>query len=119
MWGSCRSHVHESQDHPTRLWPLYFPDRELRQVIQDGKAAIVKMTRFDVQDGERTNAATIAEDERMTGIEANAGSAGHIGVIGKSLIQERIADNKGLTLEYGVTTKGIIAMDLANLQPQA
>ena len=77
------------------------------------------MTRFDVQDGECTNAAAIAEDERMTGIEANAGSAGYIGIIGKSLIQEGIADNKGLTLEYGVTAKGIVAMDLANLQPDA
>jgi len=101
------------------FWPLYFADRELRQVMQDGKAAIFKMTRFDVQDGERTDAAAIAEDERMPGIEANAGSSGHIGIIGKSLIQECIADNKGLTLEYGVTAKGIVAMDLANLQPDA
>ena len=87
--------------------------------MQDGKAAIVEITRLCIQNGERTNAATIAEDERMTGIEANAGSTDHIRVIGKSLVQEGVADDKGLTLEYGVTTKGIIAKDLAYVEPEA
>ena len=87
--------------------------------MQDGKAAIIKVTRFNIQNGERTNAATIAEDERMTGIESNAGNASYIGIIGKSLIQEGIANNKGLALKYSVTTKGIIAKDFANLQPEA
>jgi hypothetical protein len=65
----------------------------VRQVLQEGEAAIIKVARLNIQNGERTNAATIAEDERMTGIESNAGNASYVGIIGKSLIQEGIADN--------------------------
>ena len=103
----------------TGFGPLQFHDRELRQLLQERKAAIIKMTRFRIENGERTNAAAIAEDERITGIEANAGNAGYIGIIGKSLIQEGIADNKGCTLEYSVTAKRIITKDLVKLNPEA
>ena len=101
------------------FWSLYFADRELRQVMQDGKTIIIKVTRFDIQNGERTDAASIAEDERMTCIEAHVGNASYIGIIRKSLIQEGIADNKGLALKYCVATKRIVAKDFAYLQTEA
>ena len=87
--------------------------------MQEGKAAIIKMTRFRIENGERTNAAAIAENERMAGIEANARNACYIRIIGKSLIQKGIADNKRFTLEYSVTAKRIITKDLVKLNPEA
>jgi hypothetical protein len=53
----------------------------------------------------RADAAAVAKDQRMAGIEANPGRTGNVGVVGKSFIQKSIADNQGLALEYGVAAE--------------
>jgi hypothetical protein len=52
--------IHESQGCALRAFgPLQFPDHGLRHVMQEGKAAVIKIARLRIQNGERTDAVTI------------------------------------------------------------
>jgi len=84
-----------------------------------GKCRHYQSDAAHVENTERTDAAAVSEDQRMTGVKANAEGTRDIGVVRKPLIQESIADHERRTLEYGVTAKRFVTKDLAKLQPAA
>src|SRR5262245_19651385 len=87
------------------FWLIQLVDGELRDVTQQRKACVVQVARLGIENAERTDTAAVAEDQRMTGIEANSRVPGNIGVVGEPLVHESIADNERFALEYRVTAK--------------
>src|SRR5262245_24867538 len=61
-------------------------DGDLRNVFEQRELWLVKVARLGIENAERADTTAVAEDQRVTGIEADSRIPRHIGVIGEPLI---------------------------------